>query len=67
MASECKNDDGPQPGPVTDTSSVSNKENNEKKTLVDGSYGLRFESKLLALFCIRALAANNSPPQIQIE
>ena len=25
--------------------------------MVDGSHGLRFESKLLALFCIRALAA----------
>ncbi len=36
---------------------MSNKENNEKKKLVDGSHGLRFESKLLALFCIRALAA----------
>nr|CAH0106812.1 unnamed protein product [Daphnia galeata] len=57
MASECKNDDGPKPEPVTNTSSVNNKENNEKKKLVDGSHGLRFESKLLALFCIRALAA----------
>nr|CAH0106811.1 unnamed protein product [Daphnia galeata] len=55
MASECKNDDGPKPEPVTNTSSV--KENNEKKKLVDRSHGLRFESKLLALFCIRALAA----------
>ena len=56
MASECKNDDGPKPEPVTNTSSVNNKENNEKKKLVDGSHGLRFESKLLTLFCIRALA-----------
>jgi hypothetical protein len=55
MASECKNDDGPKPEPVTHISSV--KENNEKKKLVDGSHGLRFESKLLTLFCVRALVA----------
>nr|CAH0106738.1 unnamed protein product [Daphnia galeata] len=62
MASSFENDNGPTKSVAKDKISptqpsiTANKEGRTKK-LVDGSHGLRFESKLLALFCIRALAA----------
>ena len=62
MASSFENDNGPTKSVAKDKISptqpsiTANKEGRTKK-LVDGSHGLRFESKLLTLFCIRALAA----------
>jgi hypothetical protein len=61
MASEFTRGDGPAPVAENETvqssiASIANKENKKKK-LIDSSHGLRFESKLLALFCVLGLGA----------
>jgi hypothetical protein len=61
MASEFVHSDLPTPVAENETlqsgiSSTANKEIKKKK-LIDSSHGLRFESKLLSLFCVRGLGA----------
>jgi hypothetical protein len=61
MASEFPRGDGQTPvaEKVTLQSGISSTANKEikKKKLIDSSHGLRFESKLLSLFCVRGLGA----------
>ncbi|XP_046457675.1 uncharacterized protein LOC124204626 [Daphnia pulex] len=61
MASEFTRGDGPASVAENETvqssiASTANKENKKKK-MIDSSHGLRFELKLLALFCVRGLGA----------